>query len=56
MQEPAPDQVNHIELGKGLTFIVAPATKQYYSKVSSWICGQHGDKYSTSALPDHVKS
>ena len=55
MQEPAPDQVNHIELGKRTDlFIVAPATANTIAKLA------HGfaDNMVTStslALPDHVK-
>ena len=55
MKEPAPDQVNHIELGKRTDlFIVAPATANTIAKLA------HGfaDNMVTStslALPDHVK-
>ncbi|KXT87464.1 phosphopantothenoylcysteine decarboxylase [Streptococcus oralis] len=55
MQEPYPDQVNHIELGKRTDlFIVAPATANTIAKLA------HGfaDNMVTStalALPNHVK-
>ncbi len=55
MKEPAPDQVNHIELGKRTDlFIVAPATANTIAKLA------HGfaDNMVTStalALPNHVK-
>ena len=55
MQEPYPDQVNHIERGKETDlFIVAPATANTIAKLA------HGfaDNMVTStalALPDHVK-
>ena len=55
MQEPAPEQVNHIELGKKADlFIVVPATANTIAKLA------HGfaDNMVTSttlALPEHVK-
>ncbi len=55
MQEPYPDQVNHIERGKETDlFIVVPATANTIAKLA------HGfaDNMVTStalALPDHVK-
>ena len=41
MKEPYPDQVNHIELGKGPTFIVAqllliPSQKLAHGLLTTW--------------------